>query len=66
MKKNNDELESELLNETLELLENSDETFTQIAEETGLHRKWISELYNGRFSDPGIKKTETLRNYLLS
>lgn len=49
--------------ETLALLQ--DANIQQIVEETGLKRRWLYHLKNGRWDDPGVQKIQRLHDYLM-
>lgn len=57
-------MESELLNETLQLLADTDLPVAKIADDLGVSRRWLYELKSGDFVDPGVRKIETLNRYL--
>ncbi len=39
-------------------------TLTQVSHDTGVKLSWLSAFASGKISDPGIKKIQTLHNYL--
>ena len=39
-------------------------TLTQVSHDTGVKLSWLSAFASGKISDPGIKKIQTLYNYL--
>jgi hypothetical protein len=55
---------SDLYTKTIELIRSSGKPIKQIAEEAGVGQRWLHDLVNGRFDDPGVKKIERLYLYL--
>ena len=49
---------------TLELIEGSDLTYTQIATGAGVRERWLYALAAGRFKDPGVNKMERVYRFL--
>lgn len=55
-----------LLDTTIRLLNASDKTLQQIANDTGLKQRWLYNLAAGKMKDPGVTKIELLHNYLVT
>lgn len=55
---------SELLDKTVDLLEQDRGNWNHTAKVTGLGRDWIAKLAQGHINDPGVKKIEKLHDYL--
>jgi hypothetical protein len=55
---------SKLLDSTIELLHRDKGTWQQTAADTKLGYQWLAKLSQGCIDDPGVKKIETLHNYL--
>jgi hypothetical protein len=65
---NNPDFKSDLLNKTLNLLKNRPSTITykKITANTDIPTEWIKQLATNRIDDPGVKRIETLFNFLKS
>jgi hypothetical protein len=57
-------MKSELLDETLELLNRATENRPTIEKNTGLKADWLKSLQRGDYKDPGVVKIQTLNKYL--
>jgi hypothetical protein len=55
---------SDLYSKTIELIRSSGKPINQIAKEAGVGQRWLHDLADHRFSDPGVKKIERLYLYL--
>ena len=55
-----------MLEETIRLVRESDESPARIAKNCGLKSRWLYRLLDGDYADPGVNKIERLRDYLLS
>jgi hypothetical protein len=53
-----------LHNSTLQLLSNTTIPLQEIAKETRVGYRWLCDFKNGRFTDPGVNKTERLYRFL--
>lgn len=53
-----------MLEETLRLVRESDESPHQIAKKCGLKPRWLYRLLAGDYADPGVNKIQRLRDYL--
>lgn len=54
----------ELLDTTHELLKQSKEPVTKIAEGAKVNSRWLRYFINGRYDDPGVLKVQRIHNYL--
>jgi hypothetical protein len=54
-----------LHNSTLQLLSNTTIPLQEIAKETRVGYRWLCDFKNGRFTDPGVNKTERLYQFLI-
>lgn len=57
-------MDSALLTETKKLLRKDRRSWGTIARETGLTREWVAKFAHDQINDPGVRKIETLHNYL--
>lgn len=55
---------SDLYNKTIELIRSSGKPINQIAKEASVGQRWLHDLVDHRFTDPGVKKIERLYLYL--
>ena len=53
-----------LYEETLKLIKDSDMSAPDLARATGLGTRWMYNLYQGKYEDPGVSKIETIHKYL--
>ena len=57
-------MERPLLQKTRELLENCELGLTEIANMSGLGYEWLKKFKAEQIPDPGVKRVETLYNFL--
>lgn len=55
-----------LFETTLNLLSASNLPIGEIARGSNVHTRWLYDLKNGRFSDPGVNKIQRIYNFLIS
>jgi predicted transcriptional regulator len=55
---------SDLYETTLNMIRDSGIPITRLASEAKVGQRWLADLVNGRFSDPGVKKIQRLHDYL--
>lgn len=55
-----------LYDRTLSLVRNAPRsiTYTEMSKGSGLSVTWISRFADGKFDDPGVKKVQSLHDYL--
>lgn len=53
-----------LLDETINLLNQDDRSKEEIAKGAGLGKEWLSKLSRGLITDPGVNKIERLNKFL--
>lgn len=55
---------SDILADTVKLLQRTKLTRREIAEQTGLGKDWLDALALGSIHDPGVRKIEKLHRFL--
>ena len=50
---------------TLQLIRDSGMPLSRIAREADVGHRWLVDVMNGRFSDPGVNKIQRLHDYLI-
>lgn len=53
-----------LFETTLQMIRDSGLPLAQIAQNSGVGRRWIFDLMAGRYSDPGVNKIQRIHRYL--
>lgn len=55
---------SELYKKTIELLNSTDKSMSDISKNTDVGLRWLYDLKAGRFGDPGVNKIQRIHDYL--
>lgn len=57
-------MNADLYSKTIRLLKMSSISFSEISKGAGVGQRWLFDLANGRFKDPGVRKIQRLHDYL--
>lgn len=58
-------MKTNLLNETIDLLNASELSYQEISKGAGVKESWLRKLADGVWKDPGVNKIERLRDFLV-
>lgn len=55
-----------MLERTLRLLDETDETLLQVCQGAGVSYHWLTKVKTGVIAEPGVQRVERLHNWLMS
>ena len=55
-----------LLDETLKLIKQCELPRRELARQSGVGYEWLCKIDQGRIKDPGVKRVQTLYNFLVN